>query len=154
MTHRWLPLLCLALAGCAAPRFYERQALALDEASMRDVQVTWSQPGDCLWRQRWANRYQIDRGPYRLVLSPLIRFTGEPLEWRLELRGEGDPRAQVTGAPAAEDSLAPDGMRRYRVTPPQPVGTMAIAIRRGERQIGAEEISFHVEQCRALMWRE
>src|SRR5882672_619571 len=126
MAHRWtlcVALICNALAGCAAPRFYERQALALDDASLRDVQITWSQPGDCLWRQRWASRYEIDRGPYRLTLSPLIRFGDEPLEWQLVLSGEGGPRAQVTGAASAEDRLAPDGMRRYSVIPPHPAGT-------------------------------
>jgi hypothetical protein len=154
MTRRRLPiLLCALVAGCATPRFYERQALVLDDASLRDVDVTWSQPGDCLWRQRWAGRYDIDRGPYRLALIPVLRYADEPIEWRLELSGEGTPQARVAGAPALEDPLA-EGHRRYRVTPPHASGTLTISILRGDKQIGMEELSFHAERCRALLWRD
>jgi hypothetical protein len=146
-------LLVGAFAGCAAPRFYDRQVLLLDEGSERQFRVSYADTGDCLWRsQRWPSRYEVDRGPYQIALTPLAHFTGEPGEFRLELRGEGRPHAVVSGAQAIESPLA-EGLRRYRLRPPQPAGALQIEIRRDERRIGMEEVSFRAEQCRALMWR-
>ena len=140
------------LAGCAAPRFYQRQILVLDPASEAHFEITYGDSRDCLWKQRWPGRYDVDRGPYRLSLVPLVRFADEPAELRLELRGDGAPRAVVRGADSAEDALA-EGVRRYRLRPLLDGGAMTIEVLRDERRIGLEEVVFHAEQCRALLWR-
>jgi hypothetical protein len=150
---RALALLAAAfVAGCAAPRFHDRQILVLTPASEAHFEVSYAESGDCLWRQRWPARYDVDRGPYRLALLPVARFADEPAEFRLELGGDGNPRAVVEGARADEAPLA-EGLRRYRIRPPGTVGQMAIEIQRDGRRIGLEEISYRAEQCRALMWR-
>ncbi|HUS23804.1 MAG TPA: hypothetical protein VM369_02570 [Candidatus Binatia bacterium] len=150
-----VPLLLgfLLAAGCAAPQWYERHAAVLGGAGLDDFRVRHEEPGDCAWRQRFPSDYTVDRGPYRLRLLAPVRFAEEPLVLTLEITGEGEPSATVEGAAAAEDALAPAGLRRYRLRLPAERGALRIAVQRDGRAIGAEELSFHEERCRALLWR-
>jgi hypothetical protein len=149
-----LLLLAATLGGCATPHFYTRHVLVLDGTGLADYRVGADERNDCVWgMQHWPGHYEVDRGPYQVAVTTPIRFEEDALTLVLELRGAGEPRADIEGSPAVEDPLAPAGSRRYRLTPQKPTGRLHVWIRRDGRQIGFEEILFHEEQCRALLWR-